>query len=589
MPGRLLGVRKGIMTTKQHARATARTSNTRRNVTPHSSLALGHSIDVFAERLLLAVVLGALALFVLYPMACLVVQSFSGSGSTTAHGFTLAAYGKTLAKYQGDLVNSVVSATGTAALCTIMSVACALTVASARGWRHSLGKLVLLITLVAPPFVTSLAYIQLFGRRGWITNGLLGLSWDPYGIGGVVVMQSVSFVPLTALFLIGMLDKLDAGSVRAARDLGARPAGVLRTVVLPLMAPGILVSLLLSFIRSLADFGTPIIIGGRFSTLAADIYLQLVGYSDLGVSAAMCMFLFVPGLAAFFAYRRLLLRCDRLASTQRSGSQRLDLKLSRCGVVGWLALAIAALFFAAMVLQYACIFASGFLKSSHGSYSFTLQHWNALWRTDTSTMVRSVAYALIIGVVGTLFALLVAYFVNRRNIPGKNVIDAVATLPYMLPGPCFGIMYILAFNHPPLAITGTAVIVLANMLFKQLPTTSKLMSAALANMPRELEASVRDLGGGRLAVIRDAVLPCIRPALISSFAYNFSTSMVTAGAVLFLISPSEKLAVFKLFDAVYTGDYAAASLVASVIIVITLAVEGAAGLATRLFEKRRSA
>lgn len=544
-------------------------------------------IDVAIDRILIAVVVGALALFVLYPMGCMVAQSFTGTSA--GQGLSLTAYEKTLAKYGNDLVNSIISAAGTAVLCTVLSVACALAVASAHGWRRKLGQLVLLITLVAPPFVTSLAYIQLFGRRGWIINGLLGLTWNPYGIGGVIVMQSVSFVPLTALFLIGMLDKLDVGSVRAARDLGASPAGVLRSVVLPLMAPGILVSLLLSFVRSLADFGTPIIIGGRFSTLAADIYLQLVGYSDLSVSAAMCMYLLVPGLLAFFLYRRLLRRCDRLANTQRAGSTCLDLKLTRCGVIGWLALALAALFFAAMVLQYACIFASGFLKSSHGTYSFTLQYWNALWRTDASTMVRSVAYALIIGVVGTLFALLTAYYTNRRNVRGKNAIDAVATLPYMLPGPCFGIMYILAFNHPPLALTGTALIVLANMLFKQLPTTSKLMSAALAQVPRDLEASVRDLGGGRLAVIRDAILPCIRPALISSFAYNFSTSMVTAGAVLFLISPSEKLAVFKLFDAVYTGDYATASLVASLIIVITLAVEGAAGLATHLLEKRKEA
>lgn len=546
------------------------------------------ALDILADRAVLAVIISSLALFVVYPMACMAVQSFAGTSTSAEQGFTLAAYSKTLTKYGGDFANSIISASGTALLCTLMSVACSLSVAAARGALRRLGQLVLLITLVAPPFVTSLAYIQLFGRRGWIINGLLGITWDPYGIGGVIVMQSVSFVPLTALFLIGMLDKIDSGSVRAARDLGASPASVLRTVVLPLIAPGVLVSLLLSFIRSLADFGTPIIIGGRFSTLAADIYLQLVGYSDLGTSAAMCMFLLVPSLLAFFVYRRLLRRCDRLANASRAGSERLNLSLARCGIIGWLALIIAALFFLAMVLQYSCIFASGFLKSSHGSYSFTLQYWNALWKTDLSTMVRSVAYALIIGIVGTLFALLLAYYTNRRNIRGSNAVDGIATLPYMVPGPCFGIMYIMAFNHPPLAITGTALIVLANMLFKQLPTTSKLMSAALAQVPQALEASVRDLGGGRIAVIRDAVLPCIRPALISSFAYNFSTSMVTAGAVLFLISPSEKLAVFKLFDAVYTGDYATASLVASVIIVITLAVEGAAGLATRLLERKRS-
>lgn len=533
-----------------------------------------------ADRAVVAVIAVSLAVFVAYPVACIFVQSFAGDG-----GLSLASYEKTWSRYGADLLNSVAAGTGTALLCTAISVAVALAVAAQRGALRAAGMAVLLITLVAPPFVSSLAYIQLFGRRGWIIHGLLGLSWDPYNAFGVILMQSVSFAPLSALFLIGVLEKVDTGAIHAAQDLGARPGAVLRSVVMPLLGPGILVSLLLSFVRSLADFGTPIIIGGRFSTLAADIYLQLVGYSDLGLSAAMNMFLLVPSLVAFLVYRRLLARSDRLADASRAPSGRLALKMHRCGPLGAAVIAVAALFFAMMVLQYACILASGFLKSSHGTYQFTLQYWNALWATDASTMVRSVAYALVIGVVGTAFAMLIAYYTNRRAVPGRNLIDALATLPYMLPGPCFGIGYILAFNHPPLQLTGGALIVLVNMLFKQLPTTTKMCSAALAQVPHALERSVRDLGGGRLAVIRDAVLPSVRPALLNCFAYNFSTSMVTAGAVLFLINPGEKLAVFKLFDAVYTGDYATASLVASVIIVITLAVEGAAWLAAKRWER----
>ena len=74
-------------------------------------------------------------------------------------------------------------------------------------------------------------------------------------------------------------------------------------IVLPLIRPGIWVALLLSFVRSLADFGTPVIIGGRFSTIASEIYLQLVGYSNLEKASAMNMVLMLPSIAAFFLYR----------------------------------------------------------------------------------------------------------------------------------------------------------------------------------------------------------------------------------------------------------------------------------------------
>ena len=534
------------------------------------------TVSGILDKVILLLLLGAVCLFVLWPMACILLRSL-GDGEG---GFTLAASAEVWSRYRDNLWNSVFVGVLSALACTVFSTAAAIFIATRRGWVKMACMALLLITMVSPPFVSSLAYIQLYGRRGWITYRLLGISWDPYNCWGVIWMQSISFVPLNTLLLIGILSKLDTGSLQAARDLGARPAAILRDVVLPLMGPGILVSLLLSFVRSLSDYGTPVIIGGRFSTIASEIYLQLVGYSDLEKSSAMNMFLLLPAIAAFFLYRYLMRRSDKLSEGSRSRQGRLELSLSRCGPVGIGIAAVSILFFLMMVLQYGCIFLAGFLKSTKGVYSFTLRNWEELWRLDAATMVRSVVYALIVSLAGTLFAMLFAYYMERRRVPGRSFFDCVATLPYMLPGTCFGIGYILAFNHEPLKLTGTAVIVLANMLFKQLPTATKICSASLTQVPLALERSARDLGGGQLAVLRDVILPSLRPAFLSCFVYNFSSSMTTAGAIIFLINPGKKLAVFKLFDAVYTGDYAVASLIASVIIVIVLAVEGLAYLIT---------
>ena len=518
-----------------------------------------------ADRLILLVLLGSVLLFILWPIACIALRSLRGADG----GVSFAMFGTVLRQYGESLRNSVFVGVFTAVLSTILSLSAALVCATARGWKKTLCMVIMLVAMVSPPFVSSLAYIQLYGRRGWITYRLLHLSLNPYNRWGVILMQSISFVPLNAMFLSGILEKLDEGSLRSARDLGASGGAILRDIVL------------------LADFGTPIIIGGRFSTLAADIYLQVVGYSDLEKSSAMNMFLLIPSIVFFFVYRALMRRSDRLTEGSRTAQTELGLLLPHCGAMGWGMIALSTVFFVMIVLQYGCVFLSGFLKSTKGVCSFTLQYWDQLWRIGSSTMLRSVEYALIVSIAGTVFAMLFAYYMDRRRIIGRSLFDCLATLPYMLPGTCFGIGYILAFNHAPLKLTGTALIVLANMLFKQLPTSTKICTASLALLPEVQERSARDLGAGRLAVLRDVVFPALRPAFLSCFVYNFTSSMTTAGSIIFLIDAKRQLAVFKLFDAVYQGDYALASLIASVITVIVLLVEGLAFLITRKGENRR--
>lgn len=536
-----------------------------------------------ADRLILLVLLGSVLLFILWPIACIALRSLRGADG----GVSFAMFGTVLRQYGESLRNSVFVGVFTAVLSTILSLSAALVCATARGWKKTLCMIIMLVAMVSPPFVSSLAYIQLYGRRGWITYRLLHLSLNPYNRWGVILMQSISFVPLNAMFLSGILEKLDEGSLRSARDLGASGGAILRDIVLPLIRPATLVCLLLSFVRSLADFGTPIIIGGRFSTLAADIYLQVVGYSDLEKSSAMNMFLLVPSIIFFFIYRALMRRSDKLTEGSRASQGGLGLTLPHCGAMGWGMIALSTVFFVMIVLQYGCVFLSGFLKSTKGVCSFTLQYWDQLWRIGSLTMLRSVEYALIVSIAGTVFAMLFAYYMDRRRILGRSLFDCLATLPYMLPGTCFGIGYILAFNHAPLKLTGTALIVLANMLFKQLPTSTKICTASLALLPEVQERSARDLGAGRLAVLRDVVFPALRPAFLSCFVYNFTSSMTTAGSIIFLIDAKRQMAVFKLFDAVYQGDYALASLIASVITVIVLLVEGLAFLITRKGENRR--
>ena len=194
-----------------------------------------------ADKVILLGLLGSVLLFVLWPMVCILVKSL-WDGEKVG----LAAYEAVWSQYGTNLWNSVFTGVCAALLCTLFSTAAAIFLASSRGAVKAACMALLLVTMVSPPFVSSLAYIQLYGRRGWITYRLLGISWDPYNCWGVILMQSLSFVPLNALFLTGILTKLDGDSLRSARDLGAAPKDILKDIVLPLMRPGILVALLIS-------------------------------------------------------------------------------------------------------------------------------------------------------------------------------------------------------------------------------------------------------------------------------------------------------------------------------------------------------
>lgn len=527
-----------------------------------------------ADRLVLLSLLAAVCVFILYPAGCVLLRGLQSEAGTPS----LEQYARVWTDYRQSLLNSVFTGAATALLSTALAAAVALVAATRRGKARLFCMGMLFVTMVSPPFVASLAYILLYGRRGWIAWRLLHISWNPYNGWGVIGMQSLSFLPLNALMLVGVLARIDQNSVRAARDLGAGGAAVLRDVVLPQMRPGLASALLLTFVRSLADFATPVIIGGRFSTLASEIYLQFVGYSDLEKASAMNLFLLVPSVAALLLYRRLMNK--QTDPGGRARQRTLEIRLSRCGVLGGFILFFCGLTLALLGLQYGCVFLSGFLKHTKTGVFFTGEYLQRLWRYDGVTMLRSVGYGLCVAVTGTLLGMLFAYYINRRKVIGRGLWDCAAMLPSMLPGTCFGIGYILAFNHPPLRLTGSALLVLCNMLFRQLPATSKICAATLNQIPAAQENAARDLGAGRLAVLRDVIAPGMRPALVNAFIYNFSSAMTTAGAILFLIDPGRKLAVFKLFDAVYTGEYGLASAIATVMILIVLLVDGVVWLAT---------
>ena len=522
----------------------------------HSTLFSAVLFSLFIILLILPIVL-----FIVYPIFLLFWKAFQVENPGQ--------YFQEIAlRYKTAFFHSIESSFYSAVISTVMAFFLSYGIRSTGKWQKRIALILLSMSMVSPPFISSLSFITLYGRRGLITYRLLGLSFDPYHKWGVILMQSIHFACMNTLFFTNALEDFDGKLYDSGRDLGANAFFVLKDILLPLLSPAILASFFLSFLRGLSDFGTPIIIGGRYSTLATEIYLQIIGFSDFSKAAAMNILLLLPAFLSFLLYRMSMKRADERNKEQKGKTGlRLDSK-------HWMNIPIQFLLFFFLLfqlLQYASIFLYGFLRFNKKQIFFTWENMGSLFQYNLSTMGLSLLLAFAASVVGSFFAFLLAYLMERKMKRGKKLLDFALSLPYLLPGTCFGLAYILAFNKAPLKLTGTVWIMLFSLLFRQMPLGSRLASTALSQSPKNLELAARDLGAKPSLVFFQIVLPGILPSFFSSVYLQFSQGLTTAGAIIFLISAKYKVLVYTLFDAINRGDYAVASLISGIMILLSLA------------------
>lgn len=429
---------------------------------------------------------------------------------------------------------------------------------------------ILSITLISPPFVTSLSFINLFGRRGAITYHLLKLSINPYGMWGIVMMQTISDLSLNSLILYSFIKSIDTDIINSARNLGASTNHIIKDIIIPSSKSALTAVILLSFFRSIADFGTPAIIGGNYNVLAIESYFAVIAEGNLAKASAINVLLLIPSLVIFLFFRK-----DIASVSTSSGiTVNSEVNIKKRGIIYYVLLAIASFFLAAVIILYSAIFMSAFTKFHRGEMYFTLENLVETRPYITGTAIRSIVYSLISAIGGSLIGLMIGYYLKIRKLKIMKYVDFGANLPYIIPGTFFGLGYILFFKNPPLVLTGTATIVVLNVLFKQLPFSTRMGVAAMDSINADTLNSIRDLGGTRFDEIKDAIIPLSKDALSVSFVNAFTSTMTTIGSIIFLIYPGQKVLTLVMFDVIQSAKYNVGSVIAVFIILICLLVNG---------------
>jgi len=524
---------------------------------------------------------GAVALFVLYPLGRLLVLTFWNEGPSLDAVRGLVGDWT----HRAALVNSLLLAALVGIAGTALGFAFALLAVRANlpRWIGRALDAVVLLPLISPPFTAAIALIFALGPRGLISYHVFGLTKvNIYGLWGTLLSETLTYFPIAYLTLKAVLANVDANLEDSAFSLGARRWRVFRTVTLPLSTPGVANAFLLVSAASLADFATPLILAGtRFPVLPTQAFLQITGLYDMRGGAALCFLLLVPALAVFAGQRWFTERRGGsfVTITGKVGAATRVKSLSPAAVLG---LAVVCGLVVALVLVcYLLIFAASIVRGLGADNSLSLAHYAHVFSGGLKAVRDTLIIAVICMPVGGLFAVVLGFLVSRTQFPGRRALEFAAMMNYALPGTIVGIAYLVAFNDPPLALTGTAFILVACYVFRYSLAGTRATSAVLAQIDPSIEEASASLGARRDVTFRRVVLPLIRPALLAGMTVLFIRAMTAISATIFLVSLDWSLVTVRILEGITNLELGQASAFSVLVILLVYAAVAVASLAMR--------
>ncbi len=433
-------------------------------------------------------------------------------------------------------------------------------------------RLVGILPLLSPPFVVAASYILLFGPRGIISYYVFGQTTNVLGLGGLWGVQTIAFFPFAYQLIADVLARSDSRVEQAARNLGANAWDVFRTMTLPLSRPGLASAILITGIYILEDFGNPALIAGQFTVLPTQAYGLISGFGDFTGAAAVSTILLILALAMYVLHLRLEGGRSYVTVSGKASS------IPRPPVPPLVTTScfIACLILAGLIIMvYGVLVVSALVKTFPVNMSFTLDHFDYVGAHSTS-LKNTLLYGGTAAILCTLYAVLLGFFVQRKNFPGRRLIDFIAIMPAAVPGIFFGIGYATAFNQKWveaimdfLRLDRGALITIA-FIFWNIPTGYRAALAGLSQIDRSIDEAATSLGASSLRAFRDILFPMLRGPMLTGFLTAFVRAVTTLSVVIFLFTPSTTVTTITIFQLVNDFDWGGAT--AFTVSVIGLAV-----------------
>jgi iron(III) transport system permease protein len=522
--------------------------------------------DFWTVVLLLALVL--IALLLIWPVAQVLQLGFLDAQTQS---FTLANYGKVLTHkyYLGALKNTLIVGLGGMVGACLLGIPLAYCTARYAIRGRALVTTLAVLALVSPPFIGAYSWVIVAGNNGWLTLQMKGLGIAMptiYGIHGIILVFSLKFFPFVYLMTESALRNINRSFEEAAENLGCSAVQRFFKITLPLVFPAVSSGAILCLVLSIADFGTPSIIGRDFSTLSTIAYNQYT--SEMGgpptMAVSISMLMIVLSMLAVFLQRWLI------GKRRYAGSlTNLSTPQACSGMTGAVVHTVCYAIVALATLPIAVVIYTSFLQTSGPVFSggFGLNSYARVINEVPEVITNTFKFSLLATVLITLAGGLVSYVTVRRETPLSGLLDSVLMVPYVVPGVVMAIGFLLTFNSGAFDLVGSSAIIILMLFIRRLPYGVRATSAVLRQIKPSIEEAAVSLGAAPAKAFWQVTVPLMMPGIIAGAMMSFITAINELSSTLLLYTAQTTTMPVKIYSAVLDGEFGIAAALSTILLV----------------------
>ena len=520
-----------------------------------------HSWHLDFKWAVILIIVDFMLVFQVLPMVYLIIKAFFPEGSFTFEVF------QRLYTYQmnlGALKNTLIAATVTMVLGTLIAFPLAWLVGRTNLFGKKFFRSLFVLTYMVPPYVGAMAWLRLLnpnvGTMNQFFRMIFGLGDTPgplniYTLGGLIWVLTTFYYPYAFITISRAMEKMDPSLEEASRISGASPLLTVFRVTLPMMTPSLIAGALLVFVAAMSCYGIPSIIGapGKVHTVTTRI-IEYNGLGAQGISDATGLAVFLMALAILILYLSDFVVARKQYITVSGKSTRpniVDLGKWRVPLT-----VLVSLFATIVVLiPFATILTTSFKidvgKSLFDQENFTLTQWQTIFsRSETmSCLKNSLIFGVVTATVGIVVACTMSYLLQRTKIRGRKLPDFLITLGSGTPSVVIALGLIMTMKGDfGVNIYNTAYIMIVAYLIKYLMMGMRTVVSAMSQIHVSLEECSQISGASWTRTMLKITGPLIFPSIAAGWFLIFIPSFYELSMTTLLYSNSTKTIGFQLYE-----------------------------------------
>ncbi len=510
-------------------------------------------------------------LFLIYPLLSLFLSGFKETGTDA---WTLENYSKFFSRkyYTEALLNSF----KLTACVTVVAIMLGAPLAYFMSFYKIRGKglleILFIISMMSPNFIGAYSWILLLGRSGSVTQFLKGMGIETpsiYGFGGMLLVFALKLYPFIYMYVSGALKKIDVALSEAAESLGCSGLRKVFTLIMPLVTPTLVAAALLVFMNCMADFGTPALIGEGYRVMPTLVYAEFVGESGGSANFAACMAtIMVVITAAIFLLQKWYVNTKSFTM-----SSMRPIQPKAVGGIKGILIHLYIYLLAGLSIIPQCMVVYTSFKATHLQVfveGFSLESYRKVFSTAIQSITNTYLYCLVAILVIVVLGMLIAYLAVRRKSWLTNLIDTIAMFPYIVPGSVLGITLLVAFNHQPLMLAGSALILIISLVIRRMAYTLRSSSAILYQISPSMEEAAISLGDSQPKAFAKVTAKMMLPGVASGAILSWITLINELSSSVMLYTARTRTMSVAIYNEVIRASYGTAAALATILTVTTV-------------------